>query len=131
MTEIGGVIIPSASKAAPPIIAGMTSHFFLRLTNAKSEKIPPSPLLSARKVRITYFIVVCKVSVQMIRESEPIINSDDITLPLVIAFNTYNGDVPISPYIIPRAIKRPAMVTRLFEDIRVKIFGGQKYIGYS
>ncbi len=27
VTEIGGVIIPSASKAAPPNIAGMTNHF--------------------------------------------------------------------------------------------------------
>ena len=26
VTEIGGVIIPSASKAAPPIMAGNTSH---------------------------------------------------------------------------------------------------------
>ena len=26
--EIGGVIIPSASNAAPPSMAGMTSHFF-------------------------------------------------------------------------------------------------------
>src|SRR5678810_360448 len=77
VTEIGGVIIPSASKAAPPIIAGITSHFFVRLTNANREKMPPSPLLSARNVKITYFIVVCKVSVQIIRESTPIINSSD------------------------------------------------------
>ena len=32
--DIGGVIIPSASKAAPPTIAGITSHFFLRRTSA-------------------------------------------------------------------------------------------------
>ncbi len=45
-----GVIIPSAIKAAPPIIAGKTNHFFCRRTNAYKEKIPPSPLLSAFKV---------------------------------------------------------------------------------
>ena len=32
--EIGGVMIPSASRAAPPSIAGSTSHFFCRLTRA-------------------------------------------------------------------------------------------------
>ena len=43
-TEIGGVIIPSASKALPPIIAGTMSHFiFVLLTRAKRAKIPPSP----------------------------------------------------------------------------------------
>lgn len=58
VTEIGGVIIPSASSAAPPIMAGMTSHFFCRRTSAKSEKIPPSPRLSACKVSTTYLMVV-------------------------------------------------------------------------
>ena len=56
--EMGGVIIPSASREAPPIIAGMTSHFFLLLTRAKRAKVPPSPRLSARSTRITYLIVV-------------------------------------------------------------------------
>src|SRR5678816_702144 len=74
VTEIGGVIIPSASKAAPPSIAGMTSHFFLRLTNANKENIPPSPLLSACNVRITYLMVVCSVSVQMMQDSAPTVS---------------------------------------------------------
>ena len=56
--EIGGVIIPSASNAAPPTMAGKTSHFFWRLTNAYNAKVPPSPRLSALKTRTTYFIVV-------------------------------------------------------------------------
>ncbi len=58
VTEIGGVIIPSASNAAPPSMAGNTNHFPLRLTNANNEKIPPSPRLSALSVRITYLMVV-------------------------------------------------------------------------
>src|SRR5678815_4729935 len=32
--EMGGVIIPSANKDAPPTIAGITSHLRRRLTNA-------------------------------------------------------------------------------------------------
>lgn len=57
-TEIGGVMIPSANNAAPPIIAGTTNHFLRRRTKVYNEKIPPSPLLSARNVIITYLIVV-------------------------------------------------------------------------
>ena len=71
-TDMGGVIIPSASKVAPPNMAGNTSQgFLLPRTNAYNEKIPPSPLLSARRVMITYLIVVCKVSVQKIKETPP------------------------------------------------------------
>ena len=71
-TEIGGVIIPSASKVLPPMMAGNINHFILAfLTSAYNAKIPPSPLLSARNVKITYFTVVCKVSVQKIQDSPP------------------------------------------------------------
>ncbi len=97
VTEIGGVIIPSASNAAPPTIAGTTSHFFRRLTSAKREKIPPSPLLSALRVRITYLTVVWSVSVQITSDKAPVTSSLVIVLPLVMAFKTYNGEVPISP----------------------------------
>ena len=97
VTEIGGVIIPSASSAAPPIIAGNTAHLPCRRTNANKEKIPPSPLLSALRVSITYLTVVCKVSVHMMQESAPMISTSLITLPLQMAFITYNGDVPMSP----------------------------------
>jgi len=31
--------------------------------------------------------------------------------------STYKGDVPISPKIIPRAMSKPAVLTRLCEDI--------------
>ena len=98
VTEMGGVIIPSASNAAPPIIAGKTSHFFCRRTNAYKEKIPPSPLLSARNVRMTYLTVVCKVSVQKISEIPPNTTSSLIGFfSPTTAFITYKGEVPISP----------------------------------
>ena len=86
--EMGGVMMPSARSAAPPIVAGITSHFFLRLTNAKREKIPPSPLLSALSTSHTYLIVVCKVSVQMINDNVPIISNLVTTLSLMILLNT-------------------------------------------
>ena len=57
-TEIGGVIIPSAKSAAPPIIAAATSHFRRLLTRANNEKMPPSPRLSALRVSMTYLMVV-------------------------------------------------------------------------
>lgn len=86
--EIGGVIIPSANKDAPPNIAGKTSHFFLRLTRAYKEKIPPSPRLSARRIRMTYLTVVCSVMVQIIQERLPIIKSSVITLSAMISLKT-------------------------------------------
>ena len=88
VTEMGGVIIPSASNAAPPIIAGATNHFLLLRTRVYNEKIPPSPLLSAWRVKITYFTVVCNVRVQMIQEIPPKIRSSLITRPLMIALKT-------------------------------------------
>src|SRR5262245_13937203 len=58
-TEMAGVMTPSDSSELPPMMVGTMSHFNLTLrTSVYSEKIPPSPLLSARNVRTTYFIVV-------------------------------------------------------------------------
>ena len=94
---IGGVMIPSANKAHPPITAGTMSHFALRRTNENNENMPPSPLLSARRVITTYFRVVCSVSVQKIQETPPNINASVICWEPTIALNTYSGEVPISP----------------------------------
>ena len=53
-TEIGGVIIPSASSAAPPMMAGQINLGFLLLNKAKSEKIPPSPSLQRAAMMAVY-----------------------------------------------------------------------------
>ena len=82
--EIGGVIIPSASNDAPPIIAGITSHFRLLLTRAYKAKVPPSPLLSALKIKTTYLMVVWRVRVQMIQDKLPRINASSTILPFMI-----------------------------------------------
>lgn len=71
VTETGGVMMPSANNDAPPIVAGNTSHFRRRLTSAYKLNIPPSPLLSAFRVSITYLSVVCNVSVQIMQDKEP------------------------------------------------------------
>ena len=110
-TEIGGVMMPSASNAAPPIIAGHTRFGFLRRINANNEKIPPSPLLSARSVIITYLIVVCNVIVQNTHDRPPNIRFSEMIFEPAIAFITYKGDVPMSPYMIPNDINKPAAVS--------------------
>ena len=101
VTVTAGVRTPSASSAAPPIIAGMMSHGATFFTSAYSEKMPPSPLLSARIAMRTYFTVVSSVIVQMMSESAPRMNSSFTCarppLPLRIDFITYSGDVPMSP----------------------------------
>src|SRR3546814_11076863 len=94
-TEIGGVIMPSASSAQPPIIAGMTSHLALRQIRENREKIPPSPLLSAFNVISTYFTVVCRVRVQKTQDSPHSTNCTEMGLSPRMASMRYTGEVPI------------------------------------
>src|SRR5690606_27185634 len=104
---MGGVIIPSAKSEAPPIIAGKINQAAFLFTKVYREKIPPSPLLSALKTIHTYLIVVCKVNIQKIQERPPSIKSEEIILSPTMALNTYSGEVPISPKMIPRLMSRP------------------------
>ena len=99
VTVIEGVITPSASKAAPPAIVRSAAQLDFFLISAKRAKIPPSPLLSARRVIMTYLIVVCRVSVQNIHDNDPYINSSLIlAFPArIIALIVYKGLVPRSP----------------------------------
>ena len=91
-------MIPSASNALPPMMVGTMSHFNLsRRTSVYRENIPPSPLLSARNVRMTYFTDVCSVSVQKMQEIPPSTTSASMTCLPTMAFITYSGDVPMSP----------------------------------
>src|SRR6188768_4116709 len=84
-TEMEGVIRPSASKALPPIIAGKASHLYLDfLTRAYNEKIPPSPLLSALNIMITYLTVVTSVIVQKTQETPPKTRSAEMILSPII-----------------------------------------------
>src|SRR5690606_40474217 len=94
---MAGVIIPSANSAAPPSIAGNTIHLPFFRTKEKRERMPPSPLLSARKVIMTYLTVVCSVSVQKMHDRPPYTNRGLIVPCPTMALKTYKGDVPISP----------------------------------
>ena len=80
MTVKEGVIILSATKVEAPIIATTYSHFFL--TREYRDKIPPSPLLSARNAMMTYLMVVCIVRVQMIQDKAPSIYSSNGKFPV-------------------------------------------------
>src|SRR5699024_5137779 len=96
--------------AAPPIIAKITAVPAYRRIKAYKEKIPPSPLLSARIAKTTYFTVVNMVKVHITQEAPPITNNSLIGLPLTIASKVYKGEVPRSPNTIPTAINSPAGV---------------------
>ncbi len=86
-----------SQQGTAPMIAGATSHLACRRTRAYKEKIPPSPLLSARRVSTTYLNVVCKVSVQRMHDNAPYTTFACIGLSPIIALKTYSGEVPISP----------------------------------
>jgi hypothetical protein len=75
---IAGVMIPSESNVAPPIIANIKAHFALFLISANRAKIPPSPLLSALSVIIMYFKVACMVNAQKTQERPPRMNNSEI-----------------------------------------------------
>ena len=72
--DTAGVKTESARKAAPPTIAGTQSHFAYLRTSENSEKMPPSPLLSALSAIKTYSTVVISVTVQKSSESIPTID---------------------------------------------------------
>ena len=112
VTVTAGVSTPSASRAAPPSIAGTISHFPQDLTSAYSEKMPPSPWLSAFMAISTYFTVVSSVIVQITSESEPMMNCSSTPeippLPSMIDFITYSGEVPMSPYTMPMVTRNMA-----------------------
>lgn len=103
--------MPSASSVAAPMIAGTYAFLPNLRTRANRENIPPSPLLSACKVRIMYLNVVCKVRVQNTQEIPPYTNKFEMGRSPIIALKTYRGEVPISPYIIPNATNKVAVVT--------------------
>ena len=62
--------------------------------------IPPSPRLSARRIRITYFSVTTNISAQKITETAPMMLGASRGTRLVglnTSFIVYSGLVPMSP----------------------------------
>ena len=110
-----GVRMPSASRAAPPSMAGMMSHLPYLRTMLYRAKMPPSPWLSALRETSTYFTVVSSVTVQMTSERAPRMNSSVTVMmppcPASSALVTYMGDVPMSPYTTPSVTSIAPMLT--------------------
>ena len=79
--------------------------------------MPPSPLLSAFMAIRTYFTVVSRVIVQMIRDSAPTIKlsftCEMPPFPAIMDFMTYMGEVPISPYTMPMVTRNSGKENRL------------------
>src|SRR5574344_1270349 len=98
VTVIAGVMIPSANKAQAPTMATKYNQLLDFFTKAKSDKMPPSPLLSALKVMKIYLKVVCRVRVQNTQEMAPKTNiSLTVSAPFRMALSVYSGEVPTSP----------------------------------
>ena len=58
-------------------------------------------------------MVVCRVNVQMIQDKEPSTSKVEMGCPasltvLKIALSVYRGEVPMSPYTIPKLMSKPA-----------------------
>src|SRR5260370_22229381 len=68
--------------------------------------MPPSPLLSARMMRITYLTDTTIINDQKIAETPPRTFAVEKGMPwlgLNTSFTAYSGLVPMSPYTTPRA----------------------------
>ena len=109
-TEMAGVIAPSPkNRQAPPMPIRPSAVRILTLTvwrwaRAIRARMPPSPLLSARITRATYFTVTVRISDQKISDRMPS-TSVRVTPTSVKCFrlvlSAYSGLVPMSPYTIP------------------------------
>ncbi len=105
-TETAGVSMPSPKKRARPITANTEiadlsprGNRGERCASAANASTPPSPLLSARKIKTTYFIVTMTISDHRISEMAPI-TATRIGRPPVASTDwrtAYSGLVPISP----------------------------------
>jgi len=82
---------------------------------ASSAMMPPSPRLSARSIRITYFSVTTTISAQKIVDTVPrTFASLNSTPPCSenTSFTVYSGLVPMSPYTTPIAARHSAASLR-------------------
>ena len=118
-TEMAGVMTESPKNSAAPktprraTAEAIRPGFKLRRTLVARARIPPSPSLSARSTKQTYFRVTMRMSTQMMQEMTPVTSSSSRrTAPLSsvkTVRNTYSGLVPMSPKTTPKAAKpRPA-----------------------
>ena len=107
-TEIAGVMTPSPKNSEAPMtpttVSGMIHcgrSFTDTSANANKAMMPPSPRLSARKIRVTYLSETMIVKPQMINDTTPrMLAVSSGTPPLCLektSLRAYSGLVPISP----------------------------------
>ena len=104
-TEIAGVITPSPKNSAAPNKPSAMIHQRIRgcLTPRCASDInammPPSPLLSARMMKVAYFTLTTRISDQKISESTPNTLCGLTCTPCWpnASLNAYSGLVPMSP----------------------------------
>jgi hypothetical protein len=106
-TEIDGVMTPSPQNSAAPSRPRITTEPYWRDprptaddANAVSAMMPPSPRLSARRIRTTYFSATTSIRVQTITEMTPMMFAAVSPMPwtgLNDSCTAYSGLVPISP----------------------------------
>src|SRR5262249_53616067 len=134
-TEIAGVITLSPKNSEAPRIPSVTSPTVtpVRLSvgprrSAVSDMIPPSPLSSARMMKLTYNTDTIIVSVQKTSEITPY-TCDCVACTAWLsdvktACTAYNGLVPMSPYTTPRAPKARAATPAPATALRVGLGSG-------
>jgi hypothetical protein len=104
-TEIAGVTTPSPKNSAAPnrpitiSIQRMRLLLTPRWASAISAMMPPSPLLSARRMKVAYLTETTRISDQKISDSTPSTFSRPTATPCWpnASRNAYSGLVPMSP----------------------------------
>ena len=106
-TEIAGVIMLSPKNSAAAKIPSTPTIHTRRLEflsaseiSASRARLPPSPRLSARMIKVTYLSVTSIMIAQKINDSTPSTRSSSrpsAWLPLKVSFKAYRGLVPMSP----------------------------------
>src|SRR6476620_2205459 len=93
------------APTTPSASSGKLRRPSARCPSAIRDKVPPSPLLSARNSSSTYFAVTTMNSDHRISESTPRTMTRDTGAPfaawVTASRNAYNGEVPISPNTTP------------------------------
>src|SRR5690242_11765 len=112
-TEIDGVITPSPKNSAAPSKAISTTSLRMRVdwptarwASVISAMMPPSPLLSARITRLTYFTATTRISDQVTSERIPSTVAGRGCRPCSgrkVSCMVYSGLVPMSPNTTPIA----------------------------
>ena len=74
-TEMAGVIIPSPNRSAAPAMTRSATKPIPTAerfgSSARSARMPPSPRLSARMTKLTYFTETARMSAQRMSEMTP------------------------------------------------------------